>query len=252
MSLPDMVNSPPERRIVLAGPVNFRDLGGYPAGDGRRVRWRLVFRSDSLGPVTEADAAHLTDELGLVTVVDLRSTEEVAKEGRGALVDHALSYHHRPLFEIIPGERRQWPGSLHELYRNLLREASGPVADVLRIIGEADAHPVVFHCVAGKDRTGVVAAVLLGLLGVEDDDIVADYALTEEVMPAMIERWRRGPNQPPVEELPAHILRAEADTMRRLLAILEEEYGSIAGYAAAGGIDPDFVRALRRTLLTAG
>lgn len=250
MTLPNILGSSPERRIELAGPINFRDLGGYPTADGRRVRWRRVFRSDSLGPVTRADAAHLTDELGLVTVVDLRSSDEVRKEGRGALVDAALRYHHLPLFEVTPGVEREWPGSLHELYRGLLSDSSDQVSEVLRVIAEADAHPVVFHCVAGKDRTGVVAAVLLGLLGVGDDDIVADYALTQEVMPAMIERWNTRPQWSPREkEFPAHVLRAEADTMRRVLHILREEYGSIPGYAAAGGVGADVVGALQHALL---
>ncbi len=249
MTLPDIVGSLPERRIELAGPINFRDLGGYPTADGRHVRWRRVFRSDSLGPVTHEDAAHLTEELGLVTVVDLRSSEEVKKEGRGALVDAAVRYHHLPLFEVTPGVDTEWPGSLHDFYRGLLRDASDKVARVLHVIAEADAHPIVFHCVAGKDRTGVVAAVLLGLLGVCDDDIIADYALTQEVMPAMIDRWNSQPEISPDKDFPAHILRAEATTMHRLLEIIGEEYGSLPGYAAAGGIGDDVVQALQRALL---
>lgn len=249
MSLPAMSLPPPERRIQLAGPLNFRDLGGNPAQDGRRVRWRRVFRSDSLGPVTPADAAHLTDELGLVSVVDLRSTSEVAQQGRGALADAAVDYHHLPLFEVVAGTRREWPDALHEVYRRLLNDSAGQVTAVLRTIAEAETHPVVFHCVAGKDRTGVVAAVLLGLLGVSDDDIVADYALTQDVMPMMLARWRTSSTQPDEREFPAHVLRAEADTMRRLLDLIEAEHGSLRGYARAGGITDEIVDALQAHLL---
>lgn len=250
MSLPDFASSSsPRRRIELAGPVNFRDLGGYAAGDGRRVRWRRVFRSDSLGPVTPADASHLTEELGLVSVVDLRSTHEVEKEGRGALVDAAVEYHHLPLFEVVPGVRPEWPDTLHDLYRTLLRDSADRVAAVLGVIATAEAHPVVFHCVAGKDRTGVVAAVLLGLLGVSKDDIVSDYALTQEIMPVMLERWRRSSDRPDEKEFPAHVLQAEAHTMRRLLDLLDEDYGSVTGYARAGGVTDEVVGALRAHLL---
>ncbi|HLF40548.1 MAG TPA: tyrosine-protein phosphatase [Acidimicrobiia bacterium] len=249
MSLSDELGVSPERRIELAGPVNFRDLGGYAGAGGRHVRWRLVFRSDSLGPVTEDDAAHLVERLRLVTVIDLRSTQEVRREGRGALVNASLAYHHLPLFEVIPGVDEEWPGSLHDLYRDLLRDASQQVAAVLRIIAEADTRPVVFHCVAGKDRTGVVAAVLLGLLGVSDEDVIADYALTQEIMPTMFERWNERPDSPRESDFPAHILRAEETTMHHLLAIIEEEYGSIAGYAASGGIRDDVVTGLRDVLL---
>lgn len=250
MTVPEMLDYPPERRIELVGPVNFRDLGGYPAGDGHRVRWRRVFRSDSLGPVTDEDATHLTDELGLITVIDLRSTQEVEEEGRGALLHAAVDYHHLPLFEVVPGVQREWPGSLHELYRNLLRDAADQIKRVFDVIAEAESHPVVFHCVAGKDRTGIIAAVLLGLLGVGQVDIVTDYALTQEVMPAMIERWEQKRREPEKKEFPAHILRAEAKTMRRLLGIIAEEYGSIAGYASFGGVSDDAVRSLRSALLT--
>jgi protein-tyrosine phosphatase len=253
MSLPDISSSPdPQRRIDLAGPVNFRDLGGYATADGQRVRWRRVFRSDSLGPVTPADASHLTEELGLVSVVDLRSTDEVEKEGRGALVDAAVEYHHLPLFEVVPGVRPEWPDTLHELYRRLLTDSADRVAAVLRVIASADAHPVVFHCVAGKDRTGVVAAVLLGLLGVGEDDVVADYALTQEVMPVMLDRWRLSSNRPDEKEFPAHVLQAEAHTMRRLLDLLDEDYGSLTGYARAGGVTDEVIGALRSHLLEPG
>lgn len=249
MSLPDRLGATPARRIELAGPVNFRDLGGYAGAGGRHVRWRRVFRSDSLGPVTVEDAAHLVGELGLVTVVDLRSSQEVRQEDRGALGRVSLAYHHLPLFEVIPGVSEEWPGSLYDLYQQLLRDASHQVGAVVRIIAAAETHPVVFHCVAGKDRTGVVAAVLLGLLGVSGDDVIADYALTQDVMPAMFERWSRQPNSPRAGDFPAHILRAEETTMHRLLAIIEEEYGSIAGYATSGGINHDIVMALRQALL---
>lgn len=250
MSLPDIASSSaPRRRIELAGPVNFRDLGGYAAADGLRVRWRRVFRSDSLGPVTLADASHLTGELGLVSVVDLRSSDEVEKEGRGALVDAAVGYHHLPLFEVVPGVLPAWPETLHELYRTLLMDSADRVAAVLRVIASAEAHPVVFHCVAGKDRTGVVAAVLLGLLGVAKDDIVTDYALTQEVMPVMLDRWRRSSNGPDEKQFPPHVLLAEADTMRRLLDLLDDDYGSVTRYARAGGVTDDVIGALRSHLL---
>ena len=252
MHPPDIASfSAPRRRIELAGPVNFRDLGGYATVDGERVRWRRVFRSDSLGPVTPADASHLTEELGLVSVVDLRSTDEVEKEGRGALVDAAVEYHHLPLFEVVPGLRPEWPDTLHELYRRLLTDSADRVAAVLRVIASADAHPVVFHCVAGKDRTGIVAALVLGLLGVSDEDIVTDYALTQEVMAAMIERYPRRAFKSSVgSPYPSAILRAEAETMRHTLGELADAYGSAVGWAASAAVDPAAIAALRSALLS--
>lgn len=248
MQLPEIFGSQPSRRIPLEGALNFRDLGGYPTVDGRRVRWRRVFRSDSLGPMSEADARHLVDEIGLATIIDLRSTREVEKEGRGPLAEAAIGYHHLPLFEVVPGHKRVWPASLSELYRGMLRDAAGQVVRVLDVVAAADAHPVVFHCVAGKDRTGVVAAVLLGILGVGDDDIVADYVMTQEVMPAMRARWDASAG-PDLKELPQHILQAEADTMRQLLAVLRDDHGSVIDYARDSGLRDHVVAELRRALL---
>src|ERR1041384_1455200 len=88
-----------QRVIDLEGCLNFRDLGGYPTADGRRVRWRLVFRSDALHPLTPADVTRVRDELRIAAVVDLRSSAELRTEGRGMLAGQAIAFHHLPLFD---------------------------------------------------------------------------------------------------------------------------------------------------------
>ncbi len=119
------------------------------------------------------------------------------------------------------------------------------------IAAEVAEHPTVFHCTAGKDRTGIVAALVLAFLGVSDEDIVADYALTQDVMPAMIERFpRRALRSSAGDRYPSPILRAEAETMSETLTVLDEEYGSAAGWAAAADLDPTVVTGLRTALLT--
>lgn len=241
----------PERRISLSGPVNFRDLGGYGTVDGRQVRWRRLFRSDSLDPVTASDARVLTEELGLLAVVDLRTHREVEREGRGGLADVALHYHHVPLIEDITDGDRRLDRSLHELYVHMLAERAGRISDALAAIAsEVADHPTVFHCTAGKDRTGIVAALVLALLGVSDEDIVADYVLTQDVMPAMIERYpRRALRGSTGDRYPSPILRAEADTMRETLAVLTGDYGSAAGWAATATVDHGIITNLRTALL---
>jgi len=243
----------PERRISLSGPVNFRDLGGYDTVDGRRVRWRRLFRSDSLSPVTADDARLLTEELGLLAVVDLRSNGELELEGRGGLADVALHFHHIPLIEELKTEPDgPWTRSLHEVYARLLNESAGRISAALAAIAsEVAEHPTVFHCTAGKDRTGIVAALVLALLGVSDEDIVNDYVLTQDVMPEMMERYprrrlRKGDGLP----FPSPIMRAEAETMHHTLAVLAEDYGSAAGWMERNGIDPAVVTKLRTALLS--
>jgi protein-tyrosine phosphatase len=241
----------PERRISLSGPVNFRDLGGYDTVDGRRVRWRRLFRSDSLSPVTADDARLLTEELGLLAVVDLRTARELGREGRGDLADVALHYHHVPLIDDFEDGERQLDGRLHEFYVHMLAERAERVSDALAAIAsEVADHATVFHCTAGKDRTGIVAALVLALLGVSDEDIVADYVLTQDVMPAMIERYpRRALRGSTGDRYPSPILRAEADTMHETLAVLTEAYGSAAGWAEAAAVDPVIVTKRRTALL---
>lgn len=242
-----------ERRIGLSGPVNFRDLGGYETADGRLVRWRRLFRSDSLSPVTAEDARLLTEEIGLLAVVDLRTTKEVEHEGRGGLADVALHYHHIPLVDDVENDPdRPWDRSLKEAYAHMLGKRAARLSEALEAIaGEVSEHPTVFHCVAGKDRTGIVAALVLALVGVSDEDIVADYALTQEVMAAMIDRYpRRALRSSAGERYPSAILRAEAETMRHTLDTLAEEYGSAAGWAEAAAVDPAVIAKLCDALLT--
>jgi protein-tyrosine phosphatase len=242
----------PDRRIVLSRPVNFRDLGGYETADGRQVQWRRLYRSDSLSPVTAGDAQLLTGELGLLAVIDLRTGREVEREGRGGLADVALHYHHIPLVDDVEHDPdRPWDKSLHDAYVHMLGKRAARLSEALETIAaEVAEHPTVFHCVAGKDRTGIVAALVLALLGVSDEDIVADYALTQEVMAAMIERFPRrllksGGGSP----YPSAILRAEAETMRTTLGVLAEKYGSAAGWAEAAAVDPAVLAKLRDALL---
>src|SRR4029077_19534135 len=157
---------PVRRRVDLEGCLNFRDLGGYPTADGRRVRWRLVYRSDALHHLTAADVARLRDELGIDTVVDLRSTGEITADGHGALAATPLRFHHLPLFDGQLARAEGWGAvdTLADRYTLLAEFARRPIARVIDVLAEAPG-PAVYHCAAGKDRTGVVSAVLLGILG---------------------------------------------------------------------------------------
>ena len=126
----------------------------------------------------------------------------------------------------------------------------GSATRLSAVASEVAEHPTVFHCTAGKDRTGIVAALVLALLGVSDEDIVADYVLTQDVMPTMIERFpRRALRNSTGGRFPSPVLRAEAETMRQTLAVLAEDYGSAAGWAEGAAVDPAVVANLRAALL---
>ena len=187
----------PVRRVGLDGPANFRDLGGYRAG-AHRLRRGRVFRSDSLSRMTESDVRHVVDELGVVTVVDLRAGHEVETYGHGPLGSEGVLVHHLPIADETRPERIERPPdapdpstlTLDRIYLLMLDRYADRFVGVLRTLADDANHPIVFHCAAGKDRTGLVAALLLSLLGVDDETVAADYALTSEHIDELVDRHR--------------------------------------------------------------
>ena len=240
-----------QRHVDLEGCHNFRDLGGYPTREGGRVRWRVLFRSDALHHLTPADVARLRGEIGLGHVVDLRSSGEIAIDGSGRLAAEDVRIHHLPLFDGHGTASSDLGASitLSDRYFLMTEHAKGPIARVIQTLAEAEA-PAVYHCAAGKDRTGVVSAVLLGLLGVADEIIVADYAATKQNLDAIVARLMASEGyQGMLENLPPDTLHAEPETMISLLARVREKYGSMHGYARAIGIPDAAVARLERRLL---
>ncbi|MFQ5665406.1 MAG: tyrosine-protein phosphatase [Candidatus Binatia bacterium] len=242
----------PRRVIALDGCLNFRDLGGYPTRDGRRVRWRQVFRSDALQLLSASDVARLRGELRIERVIDLRSTAELRSEGRGRLAAEPIQFQHIPLFD---GEMQEPEGngqeaiSLGERYFLLAQFAMRPIARVISTLAATTA-PAVYHCAAGKDRTGIVSAVVLGLLGVEDDAIVADYALTQDNLYQIVARLEAAEGyQTMLAALPPDTLHAQPETMRALLGKVKATYRSMEGYALAAGIPAGEIQRLRDRLL---
>jgi protein-tyrosine phosphatase len=247
--------SQPSRHVEFEACFNFRDLGGYQTVDGRVVRWGQVYRSDMFHRMTEADRLRLT-EVGLRTVIDLRSSEELARFGRFG--HHEVSFHHYPLFEEhttslppVPGLDDPEPDDPAEAYLVIAEEGAGSVADALRVLAEGS-HPAVFHCAAGKDRTGMVAALLLDALGVPEDVIVADYQLTELALARQL-AWldRHEPDTAAEIALrPLWLLASPAHVMRAFLDGLRRRHGSPGGYLRDAGLGEDTIAELRGRLLT--
>lgn len=228
-----------QRLIDLDGCLNFRDLGGYPTADGRTLRWRQLFRSDGLHRLSAADVTRIRDDLRVGDVVDLRSTSEIDEDGRGPLAAESVRFHHVPLFDGAVRDRAAETADIATLadrYFLLAEFAQKPIARCLTVLAEARG-PAVYHCAAGKDRTGVISAVLLGVLGVRDDIIVADYTASRENLDAIIERLLASKGyQDMMAALPPDTMHAEPETMITLLARVREKYGSMRDYARAAGI----------------
>ncbi len=239
---------PRERVVQLEGCLNFRDLGGYPTAGGRSLQWRRVFRSDALHRLTPTDVTQVRDQLGVTTVIDLRS---LRTEGRGALQAEPLDFHHLPLFDGEAARAGSWSTdlTLADRYFLLCKVAREPIARVVTALAEARG-PAVYHCAAGKDRTGVVSAVLLGLLDVPDEVIVADYVATQENLDAIIARLLETKGyHAMLSALPPDTLHAEGATMVEFLERMRAEYGSMRDYARDAGVTDAALGCLETRLL---
>jgi protein-tyrosine phosphatase len=242
-----------DRKIPLEGCFNFRDLGGYPSRDGRTVRWRRMFRADGLQALTEADVATLQNDLHLQEIIDLRSTAELTTDGRGRLAETEVGFHHVPFFDGSPKEQQTMPAdmTLGQMYLGLIDRAKKPIARSIQVLAETPVdRSAVYHCAAGKDRTGVLSALLLALLDVDENLIIADYALSQESMDDVIERLNSLRGYDDVwHELPPETLHAKPETMRDLLANIHERWGGVVGYAREAGVSDATIELLRERSL---
>jgi protein-tyrosine phosphatase len=238
---------------ALSGYVNFRDLGGHATPDGP-VRHGRVYRSDSLAHVNPSDVEHLIDERGVRTVVDLRGASEVDAYPNHPMREAGAAIHHVPL--IDPAKREQsgfeWETmSLFDLYRFILTSAGPQFVEVLQVIAEPANHPLVFHCAAGKDRAGLIAATTLGLLRVDDEEIVDDYARTSAALDELRARAQRraeGTGRAPADRF----MTADAETMREVLAWLRAEHGGFENYMLSHGFTAGEIALLRASLIEPG
>jgi protein-tyrosine phosphatase len=240
------------RHIAFERLYNFRDAGGYRTGDGRIVRCGRLYRSDSLAKLSARDWDQFRS-LGVRTVIDLRHRREVEVRGRIPDSDgtgyHNISIEHRPYDQAALSPAIEPGRFLADRYAELAEDGTAEIRQALELLAVGDAAPVVIHCAAGKDRTGVLTALVLALLGVTDGDIVADYARTGLVTDQLIAEWRahHGGEMP---RWPA-FGQAPAGAMRLFLAGLTTEYGSVRGCAAAQlGAGDSLVEALRSQFLS--
>jgi protein-tyrosine phosphatase len=243
----------PAVRIELEGAWNFRDFGGVTAADGRRIRPGAVFRSDALHRLTAGDAARL-EALGLSRVYDLRSARELETDGLGDFAAVGDRHFHRPLVRVTlsPFDPSiDWKTlDLSSRYLEMLREGGAVVVEILSWLASAEAGPTVFHCTAGKDRTGVLAALLLLALGVDEEEVVADYAASEVCLAELLSERRKPLLAMGLDlEAVAYLTTAPASRMKATLLRLEADWGGVEGYLACAGAAPGLSAALRARLL---
>jgi protein tyrosine/serine phosphatase len=242
------------RAVVFDNVFNFRDLGGYRGADGRTVRWGRLFRADDLCRLDDADLARF-GELGVRTVVDLRRPDEIARAGRIRPAAYTYLHAHvvHPDWPVVTefATAQARVAYLVERYREMAEEGGDAIGLALRTVADASAAPVVFHCVAGKDRTGLVAAFALYSLGVSEDDVADDYALSEAAEQG---NWAwyaaRHPNGDRRRRW-EHYTVTPREAMLEFLAALRERHGTVEKYLASIGVTGEHVRSMREHLLTA-
>ncbi|MEU1755022.1 tyrosine-protein phosphatase [Micromonospora matsumotoense] len=238
------------RRIPFAAMFNFRDVGGYPGHDARTVRWGRLYRSDSPHRIDGTDREAFS-ALGIRTVIDLRRPTEVDRDGRVPDLD-GLSYRH------VHPEHADWaartydPESslaryLADRYADLAETGTAGLAEAVGLIADSANAPVLVHCVAGKDRTGIVCALTLSVLGVDDDLIAADYALSTEAS-QQFSAWL-AEAMPDARKPPAPFLGSPAEAMSLFLAELRKRHGAIEDYLRHAGVTDAQLAALRDHLL---
>lgn len=231
------------RRLPLVGALNTRDLGGYPCKNGV-TRWQVFLRSDSPHSMTPADTDTLM-RYGVKSAVDLRSDEE--RDILPTVLTPACgfeSFHVSLSDQLYSADYEgDTPGSMAGLYISLLDNAAPELLRVFRILAGARGG-VLFHCAVGKDRTGIVAMLLLAFAGVDEADIVADYAVSDVYMREVFDRHLQA--NPAVEN---YRLKSLPKSMWRVLDHLRDAYGSAEKYLARIGLAPDELAALREKFI---
>ena len=250
-----------ERHVLLEGCLNLRDLGGYETVDGRRVRFGCLFRSDELHALTDADLEAVS-ALGIRVVFDLRNVDE--RDARPNRLPPGVEVLERATpstggdtrtteQQIVQGllptpDNVQFAG----VYIRLLDVLAPELRVIIERSADARTRPLLFHCAAGKDRTGITAAVLLGLLGVPDEAILDDYELTSMYFtPRKLESLAARMAEYGIShERLRPLLEARRPVLAAMIEHLYDRWGSFDAYARRHvGLGTDVVARLRRELL---
>jgi len=238
--------------LDVDGCVNFRDAGGWATTDGRTVRRGRLFRSDDPIRITPA-GRDVVDALDLALVVDLRQQSQFSRSP--GFVDAAHTAHLPLVDQVVDHEDPpplDTPTDIADLYVGMLGESREQVGRVLdRIADTLPDGPVLVHCAFGKDRAGLITALIHAAIGVRRDDIVADYVRSDE--PAQRRRAtlieNPSPDDPPVARLPATLFRAPAETIELVLERAVDEHGSLEAWVASFPISSSTIGRLRAELV---
>ena len=258
------------RHLDFAGIYNFRDLGGYPTEDGSRVKWGVLYRSGTLHGASDADLEYL-QQLGLHALVDFRSSAEKEAEPDHLPEQHDFSVVEIPTLDggensvareimarVENGDFSDFDPQefMLEANRHFASNFTPQYREFLQVVTAAEGRPVLWHCSAGKDRAGFAAAILLRILGVPQDVVVRDYALSKQYSLAarrnqlLLLRLFKGKEA--ADKLTV-IMGVEPEWLEAGFAEIDIQYGSFENYVREGlGLSNEDVAGLRSALLEQG
>ena len=247
---PSITSANRSRRLAWEGLLNSRDLGGYPTVDGRETRWGAVVRSDNLTPLTDAGRAALV-AYGVRSIVDLRRPHEIEENPNpfAAPGPHGIRYTNIPFQDpAAPGEAE--PETLALIYATMLDRFAPRVAAVMTAIAQEPDGGVLVHCAGGKDRTGLVSALVLSVAGVAPETVAADYALSGEYLRPREEAYLlNGPGERAERERIVARYSPKAEVMIETLDYLNGRYGGVEPYLLHAGVSVGDIVSLRRRMV---
>ncbi len=236
----------PKRLLDFPALLNARDLGGYPTVDGSKTRWRSLLRSDDLAQLTLAGLQAFSN-FGVETVVDLRWPDEVVDSPTP--ITRVLKHIRYEQISLLTPTQEEWrrrraDSTAKELWsRSMLEQVREELKEVLEVIATASPGPLLFHCVAGKDRTGVIAALMLAVADVVPAAIAYDYAASTENL--RVEYLQRYADAEPAAIIDA--IQCPAAGIHNMLAYLEK-FGGTRAYLEEIGVSQDHIAKLRARL----
>lgn len=237
-------------RLLLDGVYNLRDVGGYGTKNGRFIRPQTLLRADCLHRLPPISQQALVN-YGLRSVVDLRRRVEIEAEPNVFARSPHVAYHHLPLYNEWEELAADRPRDLAHMYTLMLDNCQPAFRELFTLLAQPNAFPALVHCKVGKDRTGVVVALLLDLADVPAPTIVADYALSRAYLDPLVPELRQEAQQLGYDmAYYESLLPSDPESMSTMLAYLQQTYGGAASYLQQIGVDQPSIIALTRRLIT--
>lgn len=229
-------------RLPLENLENCRDLGGYGTTEGEQTKWKSFLRADNMSKLDEEEITFL-EEYGVKTVIDLRSDDETSAYKNPLSEIDAFDYHNIPLAgQLISNGNVNLGKTMGDFYVTMLKESPG-IEQIFNIIGQVDEGGVVFHCMAGKDRTGVLAMLLLGVAGVAKKDIITNYEVTYTNLES-IQEYTKIPM-----EIPEAFLHSKREFIIQAYDYIIENYGTFESYLIDKGIEKEVIERVKQRML---